>query len=60
MEFKATNVNGKLVIQPIIEKKDGNVTINVPSFKLIEKLKHDLGQGDHHITKIVKLKKDKR
>lgn len=40
-EFKATkDQNGNIQVYPIIEKKDGNVTIKVPSFKLIKELKN--------------------
>ena len=58
MEFTAKDIDGELVINPIIEKSEGNVTVHVPSFKIIEKLKIDMGKPDFHRTDIVKLKKE--
>ena len=38
MNFKAEKINGKIIVKPVIEKKDGNITIHVPSFPLIQEL----------------------
>jgi len=43
MDFKAErDINGKLHVKPIIERKGNNVTIHVPSFPLIHKLSREL------------------
>ena len=53
-EFKAELIDNKLVVKPIIEKKDGNVTIRIPSFPLIHKLKKELEKqnGKRNIQQI--------
>ena len=38
MNFKAEKINGKIIVKPVIEKKDGNITVHVPSFPLIQEL----------------------
>ena len=47
-EFKAEIIKGELIVKPIIEKNGNNVTVHVPSFKLIEELKRKIGKGDKH------------
>lgn len=38
-EYKAQIIEEKLIIQPRIERNGNNVTIHVPSMKLLKKLK---------------------
>jgi hypothetical protein len=41
MDFQAEVVNGQIVVKAIVEKVGNNVTVHVPSFPLIQKLKED-------------------
>jgi hypothetical protein len=44
MEFTAEMKGKELTIKPIIERsKNGDVTIHVPSFSVIEKMKQEYG-----------------
>lgn len=54
MEFKAEVKDGIINVKPIIERKGNDVTVHVPSFKLIEELKRKEGKGDYKHTKRVK------
>lgn len=45
MDFKASLIDGKLIVKPnIIKDKKGNVTVHVPSLKLMQKLKTEYGK----------------
>lgn len=44
MEFKAEIKNGKVIVKPIIEKKDGNIIVHLPSLPLIKKLQKAHGK----------------
>lgn len=48
MDFKGEMINGKLEVKAIVEKVGNNVIVHVPSFRLIEQLKKDLGGKDKH------------
>lgn len=52
LEFKAEMIKGVLEVKPIIEKKDGNVTVHVPSYPLIQKLKMEIEDGKRNIQQI--------
>lgn len=50
MDFKAEKIGNQIVVKPIIEKKinhDGgtDVTIHIPSFQRIQKLKKDIQEN---------------
>ena len=49
MEFKAEKKGKEIIVKPIIVKKDGNITIHVPSFPLIQKLKDKFKDGKRNI-----------
>ena len=50
MDFKATMVDGKPVVKSITVKDDkGNVTVHVPSMKLIRKLQGEIDNGKRNI-----------
>lgn len=51
MEFKAKKVNGHVTVDAIVERSGNNVTIHIPSFKLIEKLKRE-EKGEHGVRHI--------
>lgn len=38
MEFQAEDINGHIVVKPIIERKGKDLLIHVPSLSLIKKL----------------------
>lgn len=52
MDFKAELRGEELVVDPIIERKGNDVTIHVPSMRLIEDLKRELGGGDNGVRRI--------
>ena len=57
MEFKAElSPEGIAVVKPIIEKVGKDVIVHVPSFKLMEKLKRDIGKGDGSIKYVNAIK----
>lgn len=44
-EFKAKIVDGKIIIEPIVEKDGDNITVKVPSLSLINNFKTKLHNG---------------
>lgn len=44
VEFKAEKIGNEIVVKPIIVRNGNNVTIKVPSLKLIKELKEKHGK----------------
>lgn len=47
MNFKAKMIDGRLEIQPIIEKKGKDIIVHVPTLELINKFKES--QNEKHL-----------
>ena len=56
MEFTAELKGKEIIVKPIIEKKGNDVIIHVPSFKLIEQLKREGGQGNKTVQYVQAVK----